>query len=345
MSLKKKAAAIDLKALVSGVTHAPLVPASGSGAPGMTAIGMHAETVYRDRKIADDNRALTLANAELANKLERFAGCDVARRLDPKVIRHSNWANRDAASFNTPAFADLKDEIQSAGGNIQPIKVRPIPGIANEFEVVFGHRRHRACLELGIDVLAVIEELDDAGLFAQMDRENRLRADLRPYEQGQMYLKALNSGLFSSMRSMCSAVGADPGSVSKLVALAKLPSDVLAAFQSPLDIQYQWGALLGAALQKDPDLVLARARTFATQNPRPSAQVVFKSLVADRLASDSSGSGSTTAYDGPILLKGSGGRSGKISFDQKRGVIDISLNGLDSSRLREIEKVLKPLLA
>jgi ParB family chromosome partitioning protein len=82
-----------------------------------------------------------------------------------------------------------------------------------------------------------------------------------------MYLKALNSGLFSSMRSMCSAVGADPGSVSKLVALAKLPSDVLAAFQSPLDIQYQWGALLGAALQKDPDLVLARAKTFCYAEP------------------------------------------------------------------------------
>jgi hypothetical protein len=34
MSLKKKAAAIDLKALVSGVTHAPMFQLAGSGAPG-----------------------------------------------------------------------------------------------------------------------------------------------------------------------------------------------------------------------------------------------------------------------------------------------------------------------
>ena len=82
----------------------------------------------------------------------------------------------------------LKSEMESAGGNVQAIKVRPIPGTEpQEYEIVFGHRRHRACLDLGLEVLATIESIDDKELFKEMDRENRQRADLRPYEQGLMY--------------------------------------------------------------------------------------------------------------------------------------------------------------
>ena len=46
----------------------------------------------------------------------------------------------------------------------------------------------------------------------------------------------------------------------KALALARLPADVIAAFPSPLDLQYRWASLLIPAIQKDPDLILARAK-------------------------------------------------------------------------------------
>ena len=67
MSLKKKAAQIDLGMLVagavanSGQSANPLNQAPA--ASGMTAVGMHAETVYKDRKISAENESL---KAELA---------------------------------------------------------------------------------------------------------------------------------------------------------------------------------------------------------------------------------------------------------------------------------------
>ena len=344
MSLKKKAAQIDLGKLVAGATAAPSPASSPTHGPtaagaGMTAIGMHAETVYRDRKIAEENKSLKDENAGLLEKLADFNGSEITKKVAPKLVHSSKWANRNEASFSTKEFVALKAEIESAGGNVQPIKVRPTTAKSGEYEIVFGHRRHRACLELGLDVLCLVEDLTDADLFAQMDRENRQRADLRPYEQGVMYAKALNDGLFPSMRKMAEFLGVDVGGVSKLVALAKLPSDVIGAFPSPLDIQFQWGPVLAASLQKNPDFVLSRARELAARNPKVSAAKVFKELVSLESVDSVNTQGEALAE-----LTGKGGSSGKISFNEKRGAFEITLKGLDVKRLADVEKAIKSLL-
>jgi len=344
MSLKKKAAQIDLGKLVAGATataalaSSPIHSPASSGA-GMTAIGMHAETVYRDRKIAEENKTLKDENAGLLEKLADFSGSEIAKKLDPKLVHASQWANRSEASFSTKEFVALKAEIESSGGNVQPIKVRPTTAKSGEYEIVFGHRRHRACLELGLDVLCLVDDLTDADLFAQMDRENRQRADLRPYEQGVMYSKALNDGLFPSMRKMAELLGVDVGGVSKLVALAKLPADVIGAFQSPLDIQFQWGPVIAAALQKNPDFVLSRARELAARNPKTGAAKVFKELVSVE------GVDSVNTQQGKLAeLTGKGGASGRILFNAKQGAFEITLKGLDVKRLADVEKAIKSLL-
>lgn len=183
-----------------------------------------------------------------------------AQKLDPSAIRPSRWANRHETSFAGQDFAALKDEIESAGGNVQPIKVRPA---GDGFELVFGHRRHRACLELGLQVLAVVEPLTDAELFAQMDRENRSRKDLSAWEQGMMYRRALDAGLFPSLRMLAKDIGRDATAVSEALRIADLPAEVVAAFKSPNDIQFRWAKPLADACAQDLDGVLARAKNAA----------------------------------------------------------------------------------
>ena len=145
--------------------------------------------------------------------------------------------------------------------------MRPLKGHSGMYEVVFGHRRHQACLELDINVLAMIEDLDEKSLFVEMDHENRQRKDLRPYEQGVMYARALDEGLFPSMRKMAEEVGVEAGTASKAIALARLPAEVLAAFVSPLDLQFRWASDLTQAIQKNPELVLSKARVFPGETP------------------------------------------------------------------------------
>ena len=61
----------------------------------------------------------------LKTRLEAFDGAAIVRALDPARIVDSKWANRHPSTFETPDFLALREEIRQAGGNVQPIKVRP----------------------------------------------------------------------------------------------------------------------------------------------------------------------------------------------------------------------------
>lgn len=190
-------------------------------------------------------------------------------KIHPREVKASIWANRHQDSFEVSNFFDFKAEIESAGGNVQPIKVRPLKSLESlggaKYEIVFGHRRHRACLELEIDVNAIVDDIDDKTMFIEMDRENRERADLRPYEQGLMYARAIDSGLFSSLRKLSENIGVDSTNVSRAISLARLPDPILDAFESRLDVQYRWASDLKSSLEREPDLILARANDIIKQ--------------------------------------------------------------------------------
>jgi ParB family chromosome partitioning protein len=267
-----------------------------------TAIGGMAQFVVDESKVR-------LELESLRAEYVKHEGANPARLLDPRKIKPSQWANRHEDSFRTEEFINLRAEIENAGGNVQAIKVRPLPkdsieqdhrknvsqlpktpekgGVEPfnppyEYEIVFGHRRHRACLDLGIPVLALIEETTEQELFVDMDRENRLRADLSPWEQGMMYAKALDRGLFSSNARLASAVGRDTGVIGKALSLARLPATVVDAFPTPLEIQYRWAKPLTDRLLVDPEAVTLRARDLKVTKQNLSAKEIFELLTSER---------------------------------------------------------------
>lgn len=199
--------------------------------------------------------------AALRERLLQYEGTLATRKMDPKRIRPSRWANRHEASFATSEFAGLKADIEHAGGNIQAILVRPLPAEPGEFEIVFGHRRHRAALELDMLVLASIwtDDLGDVALFTTMDRENRERADLSAFEQGVMYQRALEENLFPTQRQLAMALGVSHTWVRKALMVAQLPQAVTDCFRSPLEITFRHAELLFAAIESDRRGVLKRA--------------------------------------------------------------------------------------
>lgn len=304
-----------------------------------TGAGIFMSAITGKDELAKD---LAQAQAQLAaaNKdAERFVDADVVRSLDAKLVKPSRWANRSEASLRSKDFEKLKAEIENSGGNVQPIKVRTSAKAQGEYEIVFGHRRHRACLELDIPVRALIAEIGDAELFAEMDRENRQRADLRPYEQGLIYAKALDEALFPSLRKMADALGVDVGNASKAISLARLPPLVLDAFESPLDLLQSWATPLSAALQKSPDLVLDRARALSKMTPRLAPGKVFAELLSGGVVSNN------TPNLAPLIIKGKGGKTGEIAFDSKSKRFKISLAGLGPDQLHLVEKAVKALLS
>ena len=260
---------------------------------------------------------------DLRERLKAFDGATPVRPLDPARVRPSRWANRHEASFADAAFDELKAEIDAAGGNVQPVSVRPVaapldgsvPGGA-VYELVFGHRRHRACLELGLPLLAMVTELNDRELFETMERENRARKNLSAWEQGGMYKRALDEGLYSSQRKLSESLGVDVSLVSKSLSLARLPDAVVMAFASPLEIQFRWAQPLAEALQKDPDALISRAQRIKQAGQAlPAPKVLAMLLGGDELPLLN---GSTPNHR---VIQGSAGRQALMTRDARGRVL------------------------
>lgn len=282
---------------------------------------------------------------ELAADLSQWDGAKATRLIDPKRISRSRWANRHDHSFADAEFQQLKDELANAGGNVQPIKVRPAgrDEQGELYEVVFGHRRHQGCLELGLPVLALVENLSDQGLFVDMDRENRARKSLSPFEQGRMYQRALDEGLFPSNRKLADAVGVDLSALGKALSLAKLPQQVVAAFSSPLEIQFRWAKPLADAVDADPARVIKSAEAIAKLEPRPSGKDVFQRLVGQQ--GEGSGTVPPPAAEQMLLQTGSR-RWGSLSVTPD-GAVSIKLKAgvLAADRQKALAKLLADFLS
>ena len=217
--------------------------------------------------------------ALLEERLKQFDGGLPVLLLDGAQVVASKWANRARESFDHQDFQRLKADIAHSNGNVQPIKVRPVVGQSSLYEIIFGHRRHRACAELGLPVLAMVENLSDAELFKQMDRENRARADLSPWEQGMMYRQALVERLFLTREQLARELGIDAGNLSKALRLADLDAAVVQAFPSPLELQYRWAKPLADAFLQDRTGVLAIVKKLSAAGPGTlTAKGVFDRL-------------------------------------------------------------------
>lgn len=300
-NFKNKAARIDFSTVRAPLAHPNPASATEPLARPLTAPGaMLAKTndmrsamlreneELRERVRLTDDLESKLITAR--NELQAWDGALPTRFLNPAEIRPSAFANRHESSFASTAFDRLRDEIRQAGGNVQPIKVRPVVPVVDGFsyEIVYGHRRHRACQELGIPVKAILENVDDLTLFGEMDRENRERADLSLWEQGVMYDKAMSLGLYPSQRSMATALGLDLSHLNRALTVGRLPAFIVGLFSNPTEISLRMAMKLNEALARDPDGVKKRStlaegrkdlRTgkrivdFLIEAPKPQAPV------------------------------------------------------------------------
>jgi ParB family transcriptional regulator, chromosome partitioning protein len=226
------------------------------------------------------------ARVEVLEK-ERANG-RVVLELDPKRIRFGELANRDERGLNSKdeAFRELKTDLAENGQEF-PIKVRAITGEPDhDYEVVAGHRRLRAALELdrerpeGFRILAILDanaaELKTLAL--KMYRENKIRSDLSPYEYGRTFQKWIDAGIFRTQAEIAAAAKLSQPTVSFYMGVFELPKEIHQAFGDPRSISMRWMQELSKQLKSNEAAVLDRARAIAKQNPRPSADAVFTAL-------------------------------------------------------------------
>ena|GEM_PF-2930918 len=209
--------------------------------------------------------------------------------LDPKLVHPGPLADRLGQSLdaNDPGMVELRRTLKR-DGQIQPISVRALPAREGEFEIVTGHRRHAAALQLdaetdgGFKVRAVLD--GGAGDVAQralrMYAENAARMDLSPYELALAFRRWIDDGMFANQDAVADATGLGKSSISKYLSLAALPAPLLAAFTDPRAISLRWVDQLSPLLKEHRAALMNVAARLAAENAPRSADETLRALLA-----------------------------------------------------------------
>lgn len=124
------------------------------------------------------------------------AGEKGAKEIPVKAIRANPRQPRK--EFYEESLAELAQSIREHGV-VQPILVRPVG--EDEYELVAGERRWRACQQAGVEKIpAVIRELTPQEVMEISLIENLQREDLNPIEEAEAYRQLLTEyGLTQEM--------------------------------------------------------------------------------------------------------------------------------------------------
>ena len=157
--------------------------------------------------------------------------------LDLGQIRYNPLNPRK--NYDGKDFDELVASI-AAQGVIQPIIVRkkPCEKANTLYELVAGHRRHRASVVAaerngglaGAQIPAIVRELSDDDAFEIMTIENLQRKDLSELEEAESFKAYLDKKGDAALVDLAGKTGIHPGYIRRRIGVLKLPAYLLKAW-------------------------------------------------------------------------------------------------------------------
>ena len=232
--------------------------------------------------------ALARAELERFQELKQVSRAVVVA-LDPQEVRLPIWFRTDDMDDESRlAFDALKESISHHGSNVQPIKILPLSRTnVDDFllsnrgidccELVFGFSRLRACRELGLPVIAIVEQLSHVEQLRQFVMDHCCDPRWRPWRLGAAINHGIDSGAFPSIRKAAEGLSLRLIDASLPVSLDRLPSGLRTAFRRVQTKPRHAKALIEAyARQHDP---LARRASRMDFSLCKSADAVLAKLL------------------------------------------------------------------
>ena len=147
-----------------------------------------------------------------------------------KINRITPRGDQPRKNFDDNALQVLADSIQEHGV-IQPIVVRELGILDDNYEIIAGERRWRAAKMAGLDEIpAVIMTGDELKVAEVALIENVQRKDLNPIEEAMAY-KALIERFGLKQEEVAKQAGKSRSAVANMLRLLELPDDVLVLVQ------------------------------------------------------------------------------------------------------------------
>jgi len=144
------------------------------------------------------------------------------------------WEFSDRLENDLGDFDTLVKSIREEGQH-QPALLRPLPYSDSnvKYEIIYGIRRWKACIELGLPLKANIEELSDRQAADRMISENMARADICEYARCKSYKNLMDAGIYKDQSDLANKIGYSKAAISELFVFSRLPtfiSDVITNF-------------------------------------------------------------------------------------------------------------------
>lgn len=129
-------------------------------------------------------------------------------------------------NFSEGALADLAASIASQGV-LQPILVRPLPGLDDDrYQIVAGERRWRASKLAGLsEIPVIVKEFTDLEVLAVALIENLQREDLNPIEEALAF-QTLKADYGLSQEELAQKLGKSRSAVANSLRLLALPESL-----------------------------------------------------------------------------------------------------------------------
>lgn len=167
-------------------------------------------------------------SALMSDVAEATPGTGEQRRSPDLLVpteRISPNPNQPRRHFDAEALEDLANSIREKGV-IQPLIVRPRPGIEGDFEIVAGERRWRAAQMAQLHRLPVlVRQFDDTEVLEIAIIENIQRADLSAIEEANGYSQLMEK-FGHTQEKLANALGKSRSHIANTIRLLTLPKDV-----------------------------------------------------------------------------------------------------------------------
>lgn len=145
------------------------------------------------------------------------------------------WKYADRSEDEMGDLDSLSHSI-SKYGQQEPILVRQISKSENssiEFEIIFGHRRWRACSLINKPLKAMVREITDQQAAIAQKEENGNREDISDYSKAIYYTKLLDNDVFANQNELARELGIGRTTLTDLLSYSRIPSSILKVIPNP----------------------------------------------------------------------------------------------------------------
>lgn len=263
--------------------------------------------------------------------LQRQLATSGAKAVDPALIKPSRFYNRFEMDLNEQSdeeFKELVASVRIGGGNSIPALVNRIEGEAEQYELVYGHRRWAACRIVGMPLLAYVHEGLEPKVIARLQLiENSERKDPSVLDRAKQIASQMDSGAWDTQVELSREVGLSQAQVSRLLDIARhIPKTLQMAHPNHHKITFNQAKTLAKLGENNPAMLKARIEEIRALRSSLSAEEATNWLLSGKKASDV-------------------GNKTKVVWTASPTGMTLKIRGLPTARSLELSKKIELLLS